>query len=137
MTETLDLTLGSLGLHCLRKVSSGKCIIFAHGILSDGESAWGKPPWPQLLVDDGDLKEHGVYVFSYRTSLKSGSFSIGDATRTLKAHFDLENLWSQDQIVFVGHSMGGIIIRKFITTNQTRLAFEKIGIGLFLSPLHP
>jgi pimeloyl-ACP methyl ester carboxylesterase len=130
MTEAPGV--GALGLHCLRKSSSGKSIIFAHGVLSDGEGAWGRPPWPQLLIDDGDLGEYGVYVFSYRTSLTSGTYSIGDATRTLKAHFDLEELWSQDRIVFVGHSMGGIIIRKFITTNQIRLASERIDVGLFL-----
>ena len=50
-------------------------------------------------MDDEDLKDYSVYVFSYRTSLTSGTYSIGDATRTLKAHFDLEELWSQVRIV--------------------------------------
>jgi pimeloyl-ACP methyl ester carboxylesterase len=130
MTDSPGVNL--LGLHCLRRSPSEKSIIFAHGILSDSEGAWGKPPWPGLLMDDEDLKDYSVYVFSYRTSLTSGTYSIGDATRTLKAHFDLEELWSQVRIVFVGHSMGGIVIRKFITTNQIRLASEKIDVGLFL-----
>lgn len=132
MSDSLDLRVGSLGLHCLRKPTSGKTIIFAHGILSDGEGAWGKPPWPQLVAEDEDLKEYGVYVFSYRTSLASGTYSIGDATRTLKAELDLQDLWLQERVVFVGHSMGGIVIRKFITTNQIRLAAAKIDVGLFL-----
>jgi len=132
MSDSLDPQVGLLGLHCLRKPTLGKSIIFAHGILSDGEGAWGKPPWPQLVAEDADLAEYGVYVFSYRTSLASGTYSIGDATRTLKAEMDLGDLWLQERIVFVGHSMGGIVARKFITTNQIRLASEKIDIGLFL-----
>jgi pimeloyl-ACP methyl ester carboxylesterase len=132
MSHNLELRSGPLGLHCLRKSMCGWSVIFAHGILSDGVGAWGRPSWPQLLVDDEDLKNYGIYVFSYRTSMASGTYSIGDATRTLKAYFDLEDLWLPDRMVFVGHSMGGIVVRKFITTNQTRLISERIDVGLFL-----
>ncbi len=41
--------LDAFGLHCLRKPASDTCVIFVHGILSSGETAWGKPSWPELL----------------------------------------------------------------------------------------
>jgi hypothetical protein len=132
MTDDADQVVSSLGLHCVRKSPSQRSVVFAHGILSDGEGAWGTPSWPQLLIADKDLNDYSIYVFSYRTSLTSGTYSIGDATRALKAHFDLEELWSQRRIVFVGHSMGGIAVRKFITVNQIELIGKEIEVGLFL-----
>ncbi|MGY8669293.1 alpha/beta hydrolase [Bradyrhizobium sp. UFLA05-109] len=132
MSNRAEIRVRPYGLHCLRKPPSAASIVFAHGILSDGEGAWGSPSWPQLLIDDPELEGYGVYVFTYRTSLGSGTYSIGDAARTLEARFDLEKLWLQDRIIFVGHSMGGIVVRKFILDNQMRLASEAIDIGLFL-----
>src|SRR5258708_3125424 len=104
----------SLGLNCVQKPTNGACVVFAHGILSDGESAWGLPPWPELLAGDGSLHGVGVYSFAYYTAIRSGSYSMGDAADMLRELFDLEKMWEVPNLILVGHSMGGIILRKFL-----------------------
>jgi pimeloyl-ACP methyl ester carboxylesterase len=124
------ISMKSLGLHCLEPSTNGVCVIFLHGIMSDGESAWGNPSWPRLLA--GDMPGTGVFVFSYQTSASSADYSIGDAADNLREWFKIRKLWSTPKIVFVGHSMGGIIARKFILTHQLEFFQKNTEIGLFL-----
>lgn len=69
-------------------------IVFVHGILSGGEAAWGQPSWPELLANEPECQDAGVFVFSYQTSLSSGTYSIGDVVDALREHFNLEGLYS-------------------------------------------
>lgn len=120
------------GLHCLRSSSSDTTVIFVHGILSDGESAWGKPSWPTLLLEEQEFFSTGLYVFTYKTGIMSRTFSVSDATDALREYFSESDIWRQKRIVFVCHSMGGIVVRRFIVANQARLARLANLIGIFL-----
>ena len=59
---------------------------------------------------------HGVYVFSYRTDTFSGRYSLGDAVEALNAYLDLVGLLRLHKLIFVCHSMGGIVVRQFLVT---------------------
>ncbi len=122
----------ALGLHCLQKASSDLNVIFVHGILSDGEAAWGTPSWPRLLADDPQLAGTGVYVFTYRTGVTSGTYSVGDAAQMFYECIKIENLWQGRRIVFVAHSMGGIVSRKLIVSREAEIIENKTEVGLFL-----
>jgi len=124
--------IGGFGLHQLRKPESDLVIIFVHGVLSGGEAAWGRPSWPELVATEPDLKGAGVFVFSYQTTLWSGTYSIGDAVDFLREHFNLEHLWGYRRLLFVCHSMGGIIVRRFVVVNQAQLMERSCAVGLFL-----
>lgn len=125
-------SLSQFGLHQLRPSKSDKTVIFVHGILSDSASAWGEPSWPALLVAEAECTEIGVYVFTYRTGLLSKTYSVSDAADAMREHFTEQNIWNQGSIVFVCHSMGGIVVRRFIVSNQARLARENTTLGLFM-----
>lgn len=123
----------SLGLHCIRKTSNGACVIFAHGVLSDGEAAWGLPPWPELLAGDPALPGIGIYNFTYFTNPGSGSYSIDDVADMLRELFSgTEGMWDHSKLIFVGHSMGGIVARRFIVANAFRLIEHGTRVGLIL-----
>jgi pimeloyl-ACP methyl ester carboxylesterase len=127
-------SFAEFGLHCVRESASDLIVIFVHGILSSGETAWGHPSWPELLANDPDLQgqDIGVFVFTYQTSLRSRSYSVADVSDALREHFTLADLWRVGKVVFVCHSLGGIVVRRFLVANQARLIKLQPTIGLFL-----
>jgi pimeloyl-ACP methyl ester carboxylesterase len=131
--EKPPLSFSGFGLHCVRPTASEKCVVFVHGILSSGETAWGSPSWPELLKAEPELMHAGIFVFTYRTSLSSRTYSIADAADALReAFFSIDGLWKVPNIVFVCHSMGGIVVRRFLVANQAQLLDLRPTIGLFL-----
>jgi hypothetical protein len=124
-----------LGLQWIRKPKTATCVIFVHGILSGGEKCWRHDPqtsWPQLLADDDKLKDIGVGVFSYRTDVNSRTYSVGDVVDSLREALDLSEVEQVNRLIFVCHSLGGIVVRRFIVVEQAKFIARKIEIGLFL-----
>lgn len=124
------------GLHCLRNLTTDTSVIFVHGILSDSNEAWGNPSWPELLAAEEEFKDHKIYTFTYRTSFTSRTYSIADAADALREHFAIEELWQVKNIIFICHSMGGIVVRRFLVANQLKFSElpQNIGILLVASP---
>jgi hypothetical protein len=124
--------LRNFGLHQLRAPKSDLVILFVHGILSGGETAWGQPSWPELVANESDFQDAGIFLFTYQSTVSSRTYSIGDVVDALREHFNLEALWNRRRLVFVCHSMGGIVVRRFIVANQAKLIEHNCSIGLFL-----
>ncbi|BBL72575.1 esterase/lipase family protein [Methylogaea oryzae] len=111
-------------------------VIFVHGILSSSEKCWtheNNTYWPQLLNEEPDLDGIGIYTFSYATGIFSKEYQLGDIVDALKEHLRLDNvLENNKQLIFVCHSMGGIVVRKFIVDRQLDLIDKAIKLALFL-----
>lgn len=119
----------------LRRPQGETSVVFVHGILSSGEACWRHKNgtyWPELLKDEKDLETLGIYVFTYRTDIFSGRYQLGDAVDSLKEHMNLDKLFDSKRIIFVCHSMGGIIVRQFLVSQAVDLILMDIEIGLFL-----
>jgi pSer/pThr/pTyr-binding forkhead associated (FHA) protein len=118
----------------IRKPQGDAAVIFVHGILSSSQTCWSTADvyWPDLLTKEPALSAVGVYAFSYRADAFSGNYSIGDAVESMKLHLDLDHLLQLKKLVFVCHSMGGILARQFLVTRQAAVREAKIRIGLFL-----
>src|SRR5262245_54910817 len=118
----------------LRASRNGVCVIFIHGILSS-EKAWLNTKtgafWPNLLLDEPQFADCGVYLFNYRADAFSGTFSLNDATEKLADRIS-GDLSAERGLVFVGHSMGGIIARNYIVSNQIDLHKRNIKLGVCL-----
>jgi pimeloyl-ACP methyl ester carboxylesterase len=109
--------------------------VFVHGILSDGDSCWRNENgvyWPDLVVAESDLENVGVYVFTYETGVFSGGYSIGDAVDALKEYLRLDEVLDSERLIFVCHSMGGIVVRRFLVKNASDLIEKRQMVGLFL-----
>lgn len=119
-----------------RKPKNGASVVFVHGILSSGETCWRHENgayWPELLKSEPALERLGIYVYSYETGIFSGTYSLNDVVDDLKERFfTLDKVADSRRIVFVCHSMGGIVVRKFLVERVSDLLDRKIEIGLFL-----
>jgi hypothetical protein len=118
----------------IRTANNGLNVVFIHGINSS-EECWRHENgsyWPKLLKDEGELADIGIYVFSYRTGINTGFYSLSDIVDSLREYFRLDNLLSSSGIIFVCHSMGGIVVRRFLVNQQSDLIEKNLKLGLFL-----
>lgn len=110
-------------------------VVFVHGVLSSGETCWRHESgayWPNIVAKDLELAALGVYVFSYRTGFFTGTYSLGNAVDALKEHMRLDGVLNANQVIFVCHSMGGILVRKYLVQRASELIDNNVRIGLFL-----
>ncbi|MGX8011838.1 alpha/beta fold hydrolase [Mesorhizobium sp. ORM8.1] len=110
-------------------------VVFIHGILSSGESCWRHASgayWPDIVAKDPEMSDLGVYVFTYRTGFFSGSYRLADAVDALKEHLALDGITGSTRIVFVCHSMGGIIARRYLVSRATELIERHVQVAIFL-----
>lgn len=113
----------------------GLAVVYVHGVLSSGEACWKHESgvfWPNVLMSETEPTDLGVYVFTYRTGFFSGTFSVTDASASLKEHLDLDGVLAARRIVFVCHSMGGLVVRKYLVDRAADLIERDISVGLFL-----
>jgi len=88
--------------------------------------------WPGLIAAEPGLTGAGIFLFSYQTSFFSGSYSIGDAVDALRDELRLGGVLQLEQLIFVCHSMGGIVARSYLVRQAADLAARHIEAGLFL-----
>jgi WD40 repeat protein/pimeloyl-ACP methyl ester carboxylesterase len=125
------------GLNILRKSKNGITVVFIHG-LNSSRKCWRHENgsyWPKLLHNDKRFAEFGISTFDYQTGILSGDFSIKDIVDNLHASFSGidHNLLDSPAIIFVAHSMGGIIARRFLVQHQRTIFDDKSQTyGLFL-----
>jgi hypothetical protein len=119
----------------LRKPNSDASVVFVHGILSSGQTCWTNANgayWPDLLAQERGLGNLGIYIFSYRTDIFSGGYQLGDAVDSLKENLRLDEVVGSKRLIFVCHSMGGIVVRQFFVVEQSLLIEKKRSLALFL-----
>jgi tetratricopeptide (TPR) repeat protein len=119
----------------IRKGEGRTSVVFVHGILSSGETSWMHSTgvyWPELLAREADLQSAGIYVFTYKTGIFSGTYRLGDVVDALKEHMQLDGVLNNRHLIFVCHSMGGVVVRKFLVERAADLIEKKIKVGLFL-----
>lgn len=111
-------------------------VVFVHGILSNAENCWTHANgafWPELLSQEPEFQTLGIYAFTYKTGIFSGNYQLSDAVDCLKEHLRWDQvLKPKHRLIFVCHSMGGIVVRKYIVDRQTDLIDFETAIGLFL-----
>ncbi|KAI0976688.1 hypothetical protein F4678DRAFT_480197 [Xylaria arbuscula] len=142
---------GSLGLTTLFE-PEGQVVadlIFVHGLNGGSRSTWSKAGngsyWPQdWLPCDDAFQDVRIHAFGYSSGLNRESvLNIRDfATNLLACVYHSPTMTSSTtrRIIFVGHSMGGLVIKKaYILAHQIpeyeKLA-QKIHAMFFLATPH-
>lgn len=110
-----------------------RCIVFLHGVLSNNEKGWTSKTgvyWPKLISKESEFDCFDIFAFNYPSNIWSGDYSIDDAAQLLRDDLTSQRFKNHKIIVFVCHSMGGIIARRCIVRSE--IDFEGKSIGLFL-----
>jgi len=123
--------------------SSDTVFVFVHGFFSNSDACWTSKNgvrWPDLIVSDERLLEPSVFMSGYYTAIDSGNYKISDCAREvlegLQSHgIDGEPApLSKSKIVFVCHSLGGIVARYMIERNREVFLGKTVALLLIASP---
>ncbi len=139
-------TLGHLGLHVVHQPGTAPVLdfIFIHGLGGDSQRTWSKDPhdpslfWPQhWLPSEPEIGRARILSFGYNASFLPGTprsiYRIGDFAKELlyemkfgKDH-DGEDLdIGKVPIIFVAHSMGGLVAKKAYLLGQNDETYQDI-----------
>jgi len=105
-----------------RKSENTTVIVFVHGVLGDARSSWTNATtgayWPQLLLQHNDeaFQAVDVYVHEYRSPLLDNAYSIDELAENLRLMLFRDGVFDDPHkhVVFVAHSMGGLVVRSFL-----------------------
>ena len=97
-----------------------RLVVFVHGIAGDSESTWRNREtgayWPELLATDPAMAGFDVYVIGFASPFLSRASTIEEIAQRLLQQFRDRGFFSRySQIHFVTHSMGGLVIKRFLT----------------------
>lgn len=96
-------------------------VVFIHGIFGDTDGAWtnanGKTFF-QFLKSADVGEKLDVLAFGFTTKMfERGSLDINEAATKLTQQMEYYKITDYESIVFVAHSMGGLITMKMISNN--------------------
>jgi hypothetical protein len=134
-----------------------RVLVFVHGILSDSRDCWYREKtdvskavyWPDLVRKDPRLSEYSIYLGGYRTGIDSPDYKVEDCAEELVqalkrpdekngsvvvAEENEKHHKGHKTIVFVCHSMGGIVVRYMLTARPWDFRNSNVALALIASP---
>jgi hypothetical protein len=114
--------------------------VFVHGVFSDSRGCWSNEHgiqsqyWPELVLEDNRLERPSVYLGGYATSVDGGPYDARQAAGELRDGLKREGVLNRNRIVFVAHSLGGIVVRFLLVHNQELFRGKMLGLVLYASP---
>lgn len=127
---------GKSELRKLRIDDRNNLIIFVHGIRDDGNLTWTNDEtganWPEMLKEDIRFSNFDLASFHYSSLLfENGNLSISNVSDLLFFRLDHNFINNYEKIVFVAHSMGGIVVRNLLIKYDA--ISEKVPLVYFLA----
>ncbi len=132
----------------LKVVNQNPVLVFVHGVLSDSHGCWYHEPsdqrpgvyWPDLVQKDPRFAHYSIYLGGYSTGVKSGAYEVSDCAQELFEALDRPgegqspSVLNRRTIIFVCHSMGGIVTRYMLTARPWAFMAKRVGLALIASP---
>jgi hypothetical protein len=117
-------------------------IVFVHGVLSSALACWynkeARTYWPDIVCGDEIFNECNVFLGGYYTAFGSTEFDFYQCAVSLLGQLKMKeehpSVLDHERIIFVCHSLGGVVVRYMLTLDQTAFADKKIGLLLMASP---
>ncbi len=93
-----------------------RVIVFVHGLHGDRETwrAANNAYWPQLIQTDPHLQKSDVVVAEYPTPSMHGQLSTVQLAQILYQGLKQQRVWEHREIVFITHSLGGIVTEEML-----------------------
>lgn len=117
-------------------------IVMIHGYLSNAKSCWtskNSKYWPEIIAEDKQINNVNIFLAEYHTSATSKNFDMLQCVRQIKdAITDIDSnqlrVIDSENIIFVCHSLGGILCRRLLAQNMKMFKGKKVGLMLIGSP---
>lgn len=109
---------------------STKVIVFVHGVVGDTASTWSNSTsnayWPKLVAGDPAFERANVYVFGYPSAPLGRSFSVNELAEAMRLRLQADGVLDHPELVFLSHSMGGLVTRAFLLKYREQAAKVKM-----------
>lgn len=113
----------SAPLHGYRTENNETAIIFVHGVLGSHTSTFTSSSgafWPGLLKGDPAFNGIDIYTFSYKSEWLDKALTIDQLSEQMHVAFSSAQMLSRyNHLIFVCHSMGGLVTRAYLTKYQS------------------
>lgn len=124
---------------------SDTAFIFVHGIFSDSRDCWlyedgvSQIYWPELIRTDPNFDRVSIYLAGFYTSIQSNDYGVASMSKDVyaalkRSSVDKPSVMSKKNLVFIGHSTGGIVIRRILENNYEDFKNKTVGVVLMASP---
>lgn len=124
----------------VKNIGGSKVIVFVHGLFSDPE-AWRCDPahyWPTMIGNDPDqtFSNTDIYVVGYPTPRSHGTMTMADLESNILSRMQADGVFSRHrEVIFVAHSMGGLLTQQMLLTYRDKELFKKVrAIFLYGTP---
>lgn len=127
--------------------NSDTVIVFVHGLNSSSSTAWLRPAesggpetyWPNLVLTDRQFAKPSIFLAGFYTGVTATNYAMSDATEelftALTSRVDgRRSVLSYKNILFVAHSLGGVITRAVMVRHKEAFRGKRIGLLLVASP---
>jgi pimeloyl-ACP methyl ester carboxylesterase len=104
-----------------------RVIVFVHGLHGSRESwrAANGAYWPDLVRTDPRFAYSDVDVAEYPTPASNGKMSSVQLADILWARLQKDHVWEHREVVFIAHSLGGILVEEMLLRHPADAARVK------------
>jgi pimeloyl-ACP methyl ester carboxylesterase len=110
-----------------QSVPRARVIVFVHGLHGSRDSwrASNGAYWPDLIRKDPRFAYSDVEVAEYPTPSSNGKMSSVQLAAILWTHLKQDHVWEHQEVVFVAHSLGGILVEEMLLKHPADAARVK------------
>ena len=106
--------------HFVRQSGKDSVVVFVNGVLGDSKSTWTNTStgayWPDLMKVDPHFADFDIFVIGYASSFFHSSYALDELVEVMRRDIDDVELFSKyKHVYFLCHSMGGLVVRKYLT----------------------